>query len=61
MADATRVAGKSQLISMLSQRVRVGTPDSWFFAIKRHSKLLFLDESGLKTHFQLRKVTLNEF
>ena len=26
---------------------------SWFFAIKRHSKLLFLDESGLKTHFQL--------
>ena len=28
MADASRVAGKSQLISMLSQRVRVGTPDT---------------------------------
>ena len=27
MADAARVAGKSQLILMLSQRVRVGTPD----------------------------------
>ena len=30
MADALpRVAGKSQLISMLSQRVRVGMPDSF--------------------------------
>ena len=28
MADAPRVAVKSQLILMLSQRVRVGTPDS---------------------------------
>ena len=29
MADAARVAGKSQLISILSQRVRVGTPDRY--------------------------------
>ena len=28
MADAARVAGKSQLILMLSQRVCVGTPDN---------------------------------
>ena len=29
MADAPRVAVKSQLILMLSQRVRVGTPDNY--------------------------------
>ena len=40
MADAcNRVASKSQLISMLSQRVRVGAPDTPFRSLPTESSL----------------------
>ena len=42
MADAARVAGKSQLILMLSQRVRVGTPDTPFRSLPKESSLMLM-------------------